>query len=168
MAIQFNKIDKLIEITSPQASVSIQDIVNAVRDWEDELVNLDVEPIISASGKQSLGGGISVGITLELINDWRIEFAARAGPDYVSCLVSGGNLVATNIYGNNPIKASAYTQITIAQSASAISSVADASGLVADIADAVMEEKLLDHSIPDSLAEAILRIQEGSLHYPNR
>ena len=114
----FLKYLRVIQIDSPQTSVTIQDLVNQIREYEDDLDNLDYGQICNAFGKQSLGGGSYVGITLELINDWRIQFEARAGPDTVLWSVTGGNLVATNTYSNNPIKPSAFTQVVISQSSS--------------------------------------------------
>jgi len=121
MAIVFDEIKRTIIIEKPQTEVTIQNLINAIRDWEDELINLDEASLANASGKQDLGGGILVGISLELINNWRIQFEDRLGPDYILCKVSGGNLVATNDYDNNPIRPSAFTQIYIAQSSSATS-----------------------------------------------
>lgn len=118
MTITFDKANKLIIITSNQTEVTIQDLINACRDFEDELVNIDGSSLANATGKQDLGGGVKVGITLELINDWRVKFKDRDGPDYIKCKISGGNLVATNIYDNNPIKPSAFVTVEIAQSAS--------------------------------------------------
>jgi len=119
MAITFNEVTKVILIEAPQIEVNIQDLINAIREWEDNPEAMDDDMVARATGKQSLGGGATVGITLELINNWRIQFEDRDPPDYIACTVSGGNLVATNDYNNNPIKPSAYTQITIAQSSSA-------------------------------------------------
>lgn len=116
--ITFLKYLRVIQIDSPQIAVTIQDLINQIREYEDDLANLDYPKIANATGKQSLGGGASVGITLELVNNWRIQFEARAGPETVLCSVTGGNLVATNDYSNNPIKASAFTQVVISQSSS--------------------------------------------------
>ena len=117
MAITFDKINKLIVITT-DTEVTIQNLINAIRDYEDENENLEIASLANAYGKQSLGGGALGGITLELINDWRVKFEDRNPPDYIPCIIYGGNLVAINQYGNNPIKTSAYTQVTIAQSSS--------------------------------------------------
>ena len=117
MGIAFDKSNKLIIITT-QTEVTIQNLINAIRDWEDELENMDVDQVANAYGKQDLGGEATVGITLELVNNWRVKFEDRSGPDYTPCKVSGGNLVTTNDYNNNPICPSAYTQIIISQSSS--------------------------------------------------
>lgn len=125
MATSFNKATKIITVLSPDVTISIQDLHDDIRLYEHLNQNLEVAQIANASGKQDLGGGVKVGITLELINDWRLAFEARAGPDTILCTVTGGNLVATNVYSNNPIYPTAFTQVTIAQSSSA--TISDAS-----------------------------------------
>ena len=119
MAITFDDVNKVIIVGSPTATVTIQEIVNAVRDHEDELPQLgQIDQVINASGKQDLGGGNKVGITLELVNNWRLQFGAAPGPTVEIRTVSGGNIVATNDYSNQPIKSSSYVQVVISQSAS--------------------------------------------------
>ena len=119
MAIEFARATKVINVTAPQTSVFLQDLINAIRDYEDNDVNMDLARIANATGKQSLGGGVLVGITMELINDWRIAFSGWTGPDTQSVSVGGGNLVATNQYNNNPILPTEYTQVSIQSSSSA-------------------------------------------------
>ena len=114
----FLKFDRVIQVDSPQVEVTIQDLINQIRDYEDEIDFMSEPQIANAYGKQALGGGAFVGITMELINNWRIAFEARPGPDTILCTVSGGNLVAINQYANNPIKPTAFTQVNIAQSTS--------------------------------------------------
>ncbi|MGB9694048.1 MAG: right-handed parallel beta-helix repeat-containing protein, partial [Fervidobacterium sp.] len=114
----FLKYDKVIQVDAPQVEVTIQDLINQIRDYEDEPDNMDIEKIADAYGKQPLGTNEFIGITLVLVNNWRIAFEARPGPETVTCYVRGGNLVAENIYDNNPIKPTAFTQVVIAQSSS--------------------------------------------------
>lgn len=114
----FFKYERVIQVDGPQTSVTVQDLLNQIRLYEENLNNLDYGHIANAYGKQALGGGSFIGITLELINDWRIAFEARPGPDTTLCTVSGGNVVAINQYADNPIKPTAFTQINIAQSSS--------------------------------------------------
>lgn len=114
----FFKTEKVIQVDNPQTSVTCQDLINQIRLYEENLNNLDYPLIANAYGKQALGAGSYIGITLELVNDWRIAFEARSGPETTACTVSGGNLVAINQYGNNPLKATAFTQVNIAQSSS--------------------------------------------------
>lgn len=116
MALVFDFINSIIEVPSPTTSVSVQTLINEIRDAEDELTPAMTYPkIADAFGKQDLGGGSLVGITLVLLDDWRLRFEARPGPDTVACIVTGGNLVAVS---GNPIAPSAYTTVTVAQSSS--------------------------------------------------
>src|SRR3990167_7629233 len=119
MALVFDKYNRIITVEAPQTTLYVQDLHDDIRLFEHLNQNLEEGTIANASGKQDLGGGVTVGITLELINNWRLAFAARPGPSTILCTVSGGNLVATNVYDNNPIYATAYTQVVIAQSSSA-------------------------------------------------
>ncbi|KKU68583.1 MAG: hypothetical protein UX92_C0019G0018, partial [Candidatus Amesbacteria bacterium GW2011_GWA1_47_20] len=91
--------------------------------WEDEPSSLTYPILVKTFGKQTLGGGIFVGITAELQNA-KVSFQARDGtdtPPEVLCTISGGNLVALDANGAsmNPIYPTAYTQVVIAQSSSA-------------------------------------------------
>jgi len=69
-----------------------------------------------------LGGGVAVGITSTLQNA-QLAFAARLGPTYIQCIVSGGNIVAVDANGDpiSPIFPTAFTQVVIAASSSAVS-----------------------------------------------
>jgi hypothetical protein len=170
VAIVFDKNNKLIIVEAPDVEVTVQEIVDAVRDWQDELINMEVEEIIQASGKESLGGGVQVGITLELINDWRLSFEDRGGPSWDICTVAGGNLVATNAYNDEPIFPSAYVNTVIAQSTSAsLISASGASLTVADIpeiVDGVWDEGLDDHQNVGSTGEALgVAASGGTLTY---
>ncbi len=116
MALTFDFINSIIEVPSPTTSISIQTLINEIRDQEDELVpSMSYSQIAEAFGKQDLGGGTLVGITLVLLDNWKLRFQARPGPDTIACIVTGGNLVAES---GNPIASSAYTSVTIAQSSS--------------------------------------------------
>jgi hypothetical protein len=111
----FDEVNKWLVVDLPTEEVTIQQIVDAVRDWQDEQDNLDIEDFILPSGKQGLGAGSYVGITLEFRYGWKLKFADRAGPTWTNCYVRGGNLVATY----DPIYPAAYTNTVISQSSSA-------------------------------------------------
>lgn len=118
MTLNFDKVNRVIQVALPDEEVIVQQLINAIRDWEDELINMEEDKIADASGKDDLGGGAYVGITLKLVNNWRIQFAPRPGPDWVNCFVKGGNLVAENDYNDDPLKSSPYVNAVIAQSTS--------------------------------------------------
>ena len=115
MAIVFEKVNKIILIEAPQVILTIQELINAIREWEAFQVNMDMTQVAMAAGKDDLGSGLAVGITLELLNNWQLKFADRGGPDYTQCVIKDGNLVG-GIAGN-PIKSSAFTQVKLIQSA---------------------------------------------------
>jgi len=93
-ALTFFKYERIIQVDAPQTSVEIQDLHDQIRLYEEQLINLDYGTIANAYGKQPLGGGSYIGITLELINNWRLSFEARDGlSGTILCTVSGGNLV---------------------------------------------------------------------------
>ena len=120
MAITFDKINRLIIVGIPDTEVTIQQLINAIRGYEEQLPNMEIASIAFASGKDDLGGGLLVGITLRLLN-WKLKFQDRGGPDYILCNVSGGNLAAVNAYNVsvNPIEPSAYVTVTKTSSTSA-------------------------------------------------
>jgi hypothetical protein len=101
---------------------------------------LDEPYILDASGKEDLGGGVAVGITVILRNA-RVQFEARLGPTYVQCIVSGGNLVATTLLGASmsPVEPSDFTQVVISQSSSATIITTGGSALTVEEHDKLME-----------------------------
>jgi len=118
-------------ITIPAADgdeIDIQSLVNQIRDWEDEQVNLSHPKLLSAGGKEVLGGGVLVGITATLENA-KLKFAERTSP--TTCNVLGGNLVALNSSGvpMSPIEGSDNVSVIIAQSSSGIMVETGISGL---------------------------------------
>lgn len=135
--------DQIIEVPIPDTTLDIQYLVNQTRDTEDELhPGLAYKKIIDAYGKQSLGGGVLVGITVVLLDNWKIRFEARAEP--TACLVAGGNLVAES---GNPIAPSTNVTVSIAQSTSpSIATPADNVNLkylIASLAGAEGMQKLI-------------------------
>ena len=120
MAIQVDPTVSPRIITVPEAdgdSITIQSLVNQIRDWEDEQANLCHAHLLAASGKEALGGGAMVGITAKLENA-KVKFAARGSP--TTCSIYGGNLVAVDAYGDAmfPIEPSSNVTVQLAQSSS--------------------------------------------------
>jgi len=117
MALTFDFYNSIIEVPLPDTTLTMQDLINQIRDQEDELtLGLNYTKIADASGKDDLGGGISTGITVRLLDSWRVRFAARPGPDTIQCFLTGGNLVGGP--SANPIAPSAYVQVVQQSSAS--------------------------------------------------
>ncbi len=127
----FDFATKIITVPAPDTSLDLQFLVNEVRNAEGTLLpGMGYDKIMDAFGKQDLGGGNFVGITVILLDGWRVSFEARPGPNTVSVSVSGGNFVGEA--GANPIAPTAFTQVTISQSTSAalVSSAASDTNLV--------------------------------------
>jgi hypothetical protein len=120
VAIVFDKVNRIMTVEAPATEVTIQDLINTIRDWEDNPENMEVAKTADASGKEDLGGGLAVGITLKLLN-WKLKFQDRTGPDWADCSVTGGNLVAVdaNNVPMNPIAPAAYVTVTVVKAVSA-------------------------------------------------
>jgi len=118
MGFLFDKVNKHIIVEAPATEVSIQELYNAIRDWEDDPENMSEAKVCDAVGKEPLGGGLYTAITL-VLRGWKLKFQDRGEP--TTCVVRGGNLLATDEYGNfvNPIAFSTNVTVTVAQSTAA-------------------------------------------------
>ena len=133
VAITFDHNNSLINITSPQNTLSCQDLLNAIRVEEASATGIWYEQIATASGKEDLGSGVNVGMTVALIEPWQVKFWAG---NYIA-KVAGGNLVGG--LGGDPIAYSAGVQVLLVQSAAAtIVTQSTGSGLSAEEHDALM------------------------------
>lgn len=114
----FDFYTKIITVPIADTTLDVQFLINEIRFAEQTLApGINYPKIADAFGKQDLGGGVLVGITVVLLDGWRVSFAARSGPATVSVTISGGNFVGEA--GANPIAPTSFTQVTIAQSTSA-------------------------------------------------
>lgn len=117
--LRFDFYNSIIEVPAPDTTLDMQYLINQIRDTEDELSpGMAYNKIADASGKDDLGGGIYTAITVRLLDNWRVRFEARPGPDTVQCFIVGGNLVGGP--GGNPIAPSAYTQVVQQSSAAGV------------------------------------------------
>lgn len=110
---------RIITILQPLTTISVQDLTDQIKDWEDEPADLSYPILVLTFGKQALGGGAFVGITAVLQNA-QIAFEARDNPPEIACTVTGGNLVAVDDVGASidPVYPTANTHVTIQQSTS--------------------------------------------------
>lgn len=112
MAIEIDFDQELINITSPQNTLSCQDLIDAIRAEEASEVGITRDQIATGSGKESLGDGVFVGMTLNLIEPWQVKFWSG---NYIA-KIAGGNLVG-GISGD-PVAYSTGVQVLLVQSAS--------------------------------------------------
>jgi hypothetical protein len=155
--LEFSQIDQVVRVPAPDTIVTIQEIWNQSQEWLHAPGNMDTQDFLSAGGKEDLGVGVQVGITLTLVNNWRVEFEPRLGPGYEGCIVEGGNLVAENSFSNNPIKPSAFTQVVIQQSSSPTIVETGGTGLTEAESTtlAVLEKLLRNKTITDPITGTI-------------
>jgi hypothetical protein len=113
---QFDPVNRIITVLAPATEITVQELINAIRDWEDD--HLEWDKVADATGKDYLGAGLYTAITVKLLN-WRLKFQDRDQP--TSCIVRGGNLLAVDEYGNYmyPIAPAQNVTVAIAQSTAA-------------------------------------------------
>ena len=111
MTYTYDFTNKIIGITEAQADVSVIGLLSDIREAEASLQGICYGQIASASGGESLGGSVSVGVTVNLLDDWQVQFAAG---NYIA-KISGGNLVGG--LGGDPVAYSQGVQVLLLQSA---------------------------------------------------
>jgi len=89
---------RIITVDSPSTELTMQDLYDTIMVEDAKLVHGDDKGLVLGSGKENLGGGTKVGITLTLQNA-KVAFEARPGADWVLCSLIGGNLVAVDDLG---------------------------------------------------------------------
>ncbi len=112
---------RTIEVAAPSVALTVQDLLDTLREWEDDLINMEQKKIVDAAGKDDLGGGLAVEITITLL-DAAVTFEARGGPAYIQCLIDGGNLVSVDSNGD-PIESilqTAFTQVVRTTASSSV------------------------------------------------
>lgn len=120
LSINWEADPRIITVDSPSTEIEMQDLLDTLRSEESDPANVDNDSIVDAAGKEDLGGGVKVGLTVTLQNA-KVAFEARSGPTYTQCNVSGGNLVAIDSVGSSmsAIEPTAFTQVVLANSSSA-------------------------------------------------
>lgn len=150
MALVFDFSASQIEVTAPQAAVGIQELIDAIREAEASEQGILYGQIAGASGKESLGGDVAVGVTVELLGDWQLHFWEG---EYIA-KVAGGNLVGGP--GGDPIAYSAGVQVLLIQSA-ASTVVAVGSG-VTEGDKTEIAARVWQHASAVSLADRVLAL----------
>ena len=120
ISIDWGASPRLLTIAAPSTEVTVQDIVDTCREFEDTFPNMNRPKLIDAAGKEFLGGVTYVGITATFQNAV-IAFEARGGPDWILCSIAGGNIVAIDVAGANidPRYPTAFVTVDRTASASA-------------------------------------------------
>ncbi len=91
---------RLIFITSAENAITQQELLNLCREWEQDPVNLTYNKLITSSGKEDLGGGVTVGITNALQN-------AKIAFNPTTTSISSGTATSINTAGTTLTDAAA-------------------------------------------------------------
>lgn len=87
--VDFNTSPRIIEVEEPSVEVTMQDLVDTLRIAEEGFTKgLAFPKVTNASGKDDLGGGVSVGITTSL-QDAKLSFEARRTPAETGAVTTG-------------------------------------------------------------------------------
>lgn len=78
-SVEYNTSPRVAEIAAPSVEVVMQDVVDTLRKHEDSFQGMGFPKLVNASGKEDLGGGTSVGITVANQNTL-LAFEARRTP----------------------------------------------------------------------------------------
>ena len=70
----FDYVNSLINVLSPQTTVDLQDLYNAIISEQATAQGMSYPPLASASGKENLSTGVQVGITVQLSPTWQLKF----------------------------------------------------------------------------------------------
>lgn len=140
VSVDFSVSPRIVTVAAPSTTISIQDLNDTLRSIEASIWNMSYLALVRAGGKDFIATGELVGVTLRLL-DAKLAFAARPGPAFVQCTVSGGNITAVDSDGApiDPIETTDYTQIVYRGSTSAT-----LLNNTADLADAVWSKATAD------------------------
>ena len=123
ITIDWSTSPRIITVADTITEVTCQDIYDSCRWLESTSVAMEDASIITGAGKEELGAGVTVGLTITLLNAL-VAFEARTGPEYIQCNIAGGNCVAKDEAGDyttTPVHPTAYTQVVVTASSSATS-----------------------------------------------
>lgn len=130
----FNFATSLVAVDNGVVDVDCSALYDACKLAQASEEGIVYDRIAKGSGLDTLGPGVQVGITVELLGTWQLSFTAG---NYVA-RVAGGNLIGGP--GDDPIAYSAGVQALLIQSANA--TVVTASGSIPtanEIADTVLK-----------------------------
>lgn len=89
MALSYDYTNKRIGVSQADAQpILMQTLINSIRAQEASEAGIVMDQIATASGKDVLASGVTVGITVALLSSWTLNFSAGA----YQATVTGGNL----------------------------------------------------------------------------
>jgi len=150
VTIDYTVSPRIITVDSPSVLITIQDIHDTVASIEADLdTGMQFTQVIASAGKEFIDTGELVGVTATL-QDAKLAFEDRAGPSFIQCKVSGGNLVAVDDMDVpiDPIQTTDFTQVVYRGSTSPTILETGVSGLTApESAKLTLIEQLLRNKL---------------------
>lgn len=123
ITIDYTVSPRIILIAAPVTVVTCQDILETCVTIQSRIENLSEKNIIESSGLEELGGGVTNGLTIKIL-DALIKFEDRVTPTV--CKITGGNIVSfdttSQLYLETPLEYSAFVMPTYTTSSSATQS----------------------------------------------
>ena len=149
MSFTFDRIStpKVVEVESPDTEMDYKSLYRAIREWQALPMNMDLDEIATASGEDSLGGVFETALTVDLSDEWRVQFWDGVGRGFGA----GGNLVGG--YGGEPLDGAPGSGDTVKQldtQGGVVVTSEGGGGTPAEVADAVWDEAAADHVIADT------------------
>lgn len=92
--VDFNRSPRIVWVDVATDDISLQTLINELRDIEDEPWAMTYPKVIDAAGKENLGGGVEVGITATL-NNARLAFTPVYTPQETGTATSNNALGTT-------------------------------------------------------------------------
>jgi hypothetical protein len=154
---------KIIHITSPTTTVTVQTLVDTIRNWENYPNNFVYKtPIEKAEGKADVGDSVISGIILTLSDEWRIKFWSGVGVGFIK----DGTIVTTSGYLSQPVEPTGGSDTIIVNNQIGGVIAVTGSGVTEqdkiDIVDRVWDEQINSHSQVGSTGEALDSASSGS------
>lgn len=140
VSIDWSRSPRIIFVDAPSAELVAQDCLDTCRDFEDKPENVDDDPLLDATGKQPLGGGVRVGITLEL-QDSIVAFQQRVTSD------ESGTATTADTNGTMLIDSAAQFQTNAIEPGATVINFTDKS--VGTVIEVVSETELTLYALED-------------------
>jgi hypothetical protein len=114
--LSFDSTAKVATVDLPDESITIQEVYDQFVRWESRAHEMAHSRTIIGGGKFDYGTGDLTVVSIRLL-DWKLAFAARPGPSWVECQVTGGNLSAVDDVGaaTAPVQGTDYVTVQYAQ-----------------------------------------------------
>jgi len=116
--------DKLITADNTIDEITAQELANAIRDAEDDLLGQHFDKIADMAGKTAIGGDVATGIIIELLG-WSIVSAKTSG----SFTLKDGTIIGTGVAGDVFSANENVSQVNLMTQAGVITTTVGGSGL---------------------------------------